>query len=111
MLAAYYGGHEYDAEWPAMLIVSGWLRVEPSERLDYLRGCESAVGQARTAPGCLDFSLSADLLDEGRINVYERWASEPELMAFRGSGPDDEQASAILDADVRRFDVLAEGPP
>lgn len=93
-----------------MLIVSGWLRVEPAERLDYLRSCEDVVGQARSAPGCLDFSLSADLLDDGRINVYERWASEAELMTFRGSGQGEEQTATILDADVRRFVIASEGP-
>lgn len=93
-----------------MLIVSGWLRVEPGERQTYLEGCVAVVEAARAADGCLDFVLGADLVDPGRITVYERWSSEQQLLAFRGSGPDGEQQAQILDADVRRYEISAEGP-
>jgi hypothetical protein len=49
-----------------MLIIAGWLRVDPDARTDYLDGCAAVVTQARTAAGCLDFALTADLLDPGR---------------------------------------------
>jgi quinol monooxygenase YgiN len=90
-----------------MLIIAGWLRVDPDARADYLDGCTAVVHQARTARGCLDFSLTADLLDPGRINVYERWESDEQLLAFRGSGPDDAQTAQIRDADVRRYRISA----
>lgn len=93
-----------------MIVIAGWLRVEPAGRDDYLESCRTVVEQARAARGCLDFAIDADLLDESRINVYERWASEDELMAFRQSGPDDGQQGAIVDASVRRYDVASEGP-
>jgi quinol monooxygenase YgiN len=70
-----------------VLIIAGWLRVDPASRADYLEGCAAVVEQARSAPGCLDFALSADLLDPGRINVHERWESDEQLHAFRGNGP------------------------
>lgn len=90
-----------------MLIIAGLLHVDPDARADYLDGCAAVVEQARTAPGCLDFSLTADLLDPGRINVYERWESDEQLLAFRGSGPDDAQAAQIRDADVRKYRISA----
>jgi quinol monooxygenase YgiN len=90
-----------------MLIIAGWLRVDPDARVDYLDGCTAVVQQARTAPGCLDFSLTADLLDPARINVYERWESDEQLLAFRGSGPDDAQTAQIRDADVRKYRISA----
>lgn len=93
-----------------MIVVAGWLRVDPVDRTVYLDGCVKVIEQARSAPGCLDFTISADLLDDARINVYERWASEDELMAFRQSGPDDQQQVAIRDASVRRYEVASEGP-
>lgn len=88
-----------------MIIVSGYLTVDPTGRKDYLDGCVEVVRLAREADGCLDFALGADLLDPARINVYERWTSEAQLHAFRGSGPDDGQQAAILDADVREYDA------
>ncbi len=88
-----------------MILVAGSLFVDPVGREGYLTGCRDVVEQARAAEGCLDFALSADLVDPRRINVFERWADEEALLNFRGSGPSDEQNSAIRDADVREFRI------
>ena len=70
------------------IIVSGSLRVDPAERDAYLETRVPILEHARDAPGCLDFSLSADLLDAGRVNVHERWRSREDLLAYRaGEGP------------------------
>ena len=91
-----------------MVIVAGHVVVDPTERDDYLSGFVGVVRQARRTPGCLDFSLSADLIDPGRINVFERWESQAALEAFRGSGPRDEQGAAIVSAEVAEYDVTSE---
>jgi quinol monooxygenase YgiN len=88
-----------------MVIVAGHLNVDPQQRESYLAGCVSVVEQARHAPGCLDFTITADLVDAGRINVFERWESQETLEAFRGSGPSDEQGAAMLTASVAEYDV------
>ncbi len=88
-----------------MVIVAGHLRVDPSRRDDYLAGCVEVVQQAREAPGCLDFTLSADLLDDARINIFERWESQAAVEAFRGGGPSDEQAATVIAATVAEYDV------
>ena len=89
------------------VIVAGHLIVDPAERDDYLAGCVEVVRQARTTAGCLDFALSADLVDAGRINILERWESAAAVEAFRGSGVDDDQGAAILTASVAEYDVGA----
>lgn len=91
-----------------MVIVTGHLNVEPSEREDYLAGCVSAIEAARKAPGCLDFAVSADLVDAGRVNVVERWESQEAVEAFRGDGPDQAQQDAVLSASVAEYDVTDE---
>ena len=88
-----------------MVIVAGHVVVDPEQRDDYLSGCVEVVRQARRAPGCLDFSLSADLLEPGRINILERWESVAAVEAFRGSGSTDDQSAAILSASVAEYDV------
>jgi quinol monooxygenase YgiN len=88
-----------------MVIVAGHLTVDPQEREAYLAGCVSVVEQARRAPGCLDFSITADLLDPGRIDIFERWESQAAVEAFRGSGPSDEQGSAMLGGSVSEYDI------
>lgn len=93
-----------------MIIIAGWLIVDPDARDAYLQGCLGVVEQAREASGCLDFVLGADLVDAARVNVYERWESEEALHAFRSSGPDDGQMAMIRDAHVLRYGVSGVGP-
>ena len=88
-----------------MVIVAGHITVEPPQRDSYLADCVSVVEQARGAAGCLDFAISADLVDPGRINIFERWESQAAVEAFRGSGPSDEQGAAMLAASVSEYDV------
>ncbi len=91
-----------------MIIVAGHLIVDAPDRDTYLASCEEVIRLARIAPGCLDFAIGADLLDDTCVNVYERWASRAELEAFRGSGPPDEQRAAVLSASVEEFEVAWE---
>ena len=88
-----------------MVIVGGHVVVDPEHRDDYMNGCVEVVRQARRTAGCLDFALSADLLDPGRVNIFERWESATAVEAFRGSGPSDDQGAAMLSADVAEYDV------
>jgi quinol monooxygenase YgiN len=92
-----------------VIIVAGALTVNPEERDAYLEGCVTVVSAARQAQGCLDFAVSPDLLEPGRINVYERWSSDGDLQRFRGSGPDGDQLAALLNIDVGEY-AVAEPP-
>jgi quinol monooxygenase YgiN len=90
-----------------MVIVAGHLIVDPAQRDEYLSGCLNVVRDGRAATGCLDFALSADLIDPGRINILERWESAAAVEAFRGSGVDSEQGAAIITASVAEYAVSA----
>jgi quinol monooxygenase YgiN len=92
-------------EGASMIIVAGYLLVDPGQRADYLQGCVAVVEQARGAEGCLEYSLSADLVDPRRIAIFERWESQSAVEAFRGSGPSDEQNDAIEGASVAEYDI------
>jgi quinol monooxygenase YgiN len=87
--------------------MAGHITVEPQQREAYLAGCVSVVEQARGTAGCLDFAITADLIDPGRVNFFERWASQAAVDAFRGSGPSDEQGAAMRSASVAEYDVAA----
>jgi quinol monooxygenase YgiN len=91
-----------------MVIVAGHLVLDPRQRETYLEGCRDVVDQARRAPGCLDFAVTADLLDSSRVEIFERWESQAAVDAFRGSGPSDEQTSAAISATVVEYDVTGE---
>jgi quinol monooxygenase YgiN len=88
-----------------VVIVAGHVVVDPEQRDDYLSECVEVVRQARRTPGCLDFALSADPLEPGRVNIFERWESQAAVEAFRGGGPSAGQRAAILSASVAEYDV------
>jgi quinol monooxygenase YgiN len=88
-----------------MLIVAGHLVVNPTERDAYVADCVSVVEAARSALGCLDFSVTPDTVDTSRICIYERWENEGQLLVFRGAGPSATQQTAIVSADVKRYEI------
>jgi quinol monooxygenase YgiN len=90
-----------------MIIVAGWLRVAPENRAPYLETCRDVIAAARSARGCIDFQLSADALDVGRINIFEQWSSVNDVETFRGSGPSDDQQSMILGAHVEQHEIAS----
>jgi quinol monooxygenase YgiN len=90
-----------------MIVVSGWLVVEPEAREAYLAGCRDVIVQARAAAGCIDFHLSADPIETGRINIYEQWETVDDVERFRGDGTPDDQAAAILDAHIVQHTIAS----
>jgi len=88
-----------------MIIVSGSIFVDDQARDGYLAGCREVIVAARAAEGCLDFHLSADPIEPGRINILEQWTTVAAVEAFRGSGPSDVQAAVITRADVAQHEV------
>lgn len=66
-----------------MLIIAGYLILTPSDRDLFIDGHLDLISQARQAPGCLDLSISADPVDDTRVNNYELWENEESLAAWR----------------------------
>ncbi len=94
------------------IVVCGTLHVDPADRASFLAARERIVAHARKVSGCLDFSLSPDLLDDGRINIFEAWRSRADLLAYRaGDGPDQEEQIAVLAASVRLHRIGASEAP
>src|ERR687891_2946201 len=88
-----------------MVIVAGHVTVEPRQREAYLAGCVSIVKRSRSLAGCLDFAITADPIDPGRVNIYECWESQAALNTARGNAPGFEQAEAMLSVSVADHDV------
>jgi quinol monooxygenase YgiN len=81
------------------------LTVDPEQRESYLAGCMSVVEKARRADGCLDFAITADLLDPGRVNLFERWETQAALDTFRRSAPRNKQRAAMRSVSVGEYDI------
>jgi hypothetical protein len=88
----------------------GPLRVSPTLRRSRARSlwpsapCDGC-SHLRRAVGCLDVAICADLVDPGRVNIFERWESQAALETFRSSGPDTEQRPGMLTVSVQEYDI------
>ena len=89
-----------------MIIVAGHVAVDPEQRESYLAGCVSVVEQARAAAGCLDFAITADPGDPGRVDVFERWECRAALTTVRRRGPRNRQRAAMLSVSVAEYDIV-----
>ncbi|MGH2744737.1 MAG: putative quinol monooxygenase [Thermoleophilaceae bacterium] len=88
-----------------MVIVAGHVTVDPEQRKSYLAGSMSVVEKARQADGCLDFAITADLLDPGRVNLFERWESQAAVKTYAKRAPRNKQGAAMLSASVAEYDI------
>lgn len=88
-----------------MIIVTGWLEVDPERRAAFVAEAAEAVRLARATAGCIDFAVSADTVEPDRVNISERWETEEALAAFRGDGPEGDQADAIRSFAVAEYRV------
>jgi quinol monooxygenase YgiN len=87
------------------------LILDPADRTAFLAANADVVGHARLAAGCLDFVQAADPLDPSRINIFERWDTEDNLLAFRGTGQPASDSPPIQSADVMRYIISAVEEP
>lgn len=93
-----------------MIIVTGHLVVDPSDRDRVVNLSREAVTAARATPGCIDFAVSVDPVEPDRVNISERWTDRRALDHFRGSGPEGEVGALIRDFAVAEYDVPSSDP-
>ena len=85
------------------VIVAGKIYVVPGNRTEFIKRSLESVRRARKAAGCIDFAVSADLVESDRVNVFEIWTSMQALHEFRGSGPDDKLTQFIVDVEIGEY--------
>jgi quinol monooxygenase YgiN len=94
-----------------MVIVAGHITVDPKERDAYLAGSAQIVEKARRGAGCLDTAIGADLIDPGRINLFERWESQSALDTFRRTGDTGNiELPKTLSVSVEEYDIATVRP-
>jgi quinol monooxygenase YgiN len=88
-----------------MIIVAGHINVEPEQREAHIEGFLNVVEKAREAAGCLEFTIGADPIDPGRVNLFERWESQAAVEAFRKRAPRKKKGAEMLSGSVAEYDV------
>jgi quinol monooxygenase YgiN len=97
-----------------MVIVAGEFQIKPEERDEFLAGRLDSMRASRAEPGNLEYTMSADPIDPGRIVLFERWADQASLdthiaalaNAPRPTGP----AVAPTSATITVYDIAGERP-
>jgi quinol monooxygenase YgiN len=97
-----------------MVIVAGTMELEPGQREAFLAGRIEGMRTSRAEPGCLEYTLSADPTNPGRVMLFERWARQEDLDAHLaamrarpaapGTGPAPKTVSIFV------YDVASERP-
>ena len=98
-----------------MLIIAGTFEVDPDRRDEFIAGREAGMRESRAEAGCIDYVMSADPIEPGRVYLFERWESKEHLAPHlaRVSAPPppgDTPAVPILSFDVQQYEISAAGP-
>ena len=95
-----------------MVIVAGTIELDPEQREAFLAGRMDGMRKSRAEPGCLEYTLSADPTDPGRVMLFERWARQEDLDAHLAALParpaSPGTAVAPKAASIFVYDVTAE---
>jgi quinol monooxygenase YgiN len=94
-----------------MLIIAGSIEVPKEQRDTFVTAHQDLVKRARQAPGCLDVAITADPVDPGRVNSYERWQSWSDVHAWRAVANAPDMGTTILRDDVQAYEIAAVRPP
>jgi quinol monooxygenase YgiN len=64
-----------------VIILAGWVDVDPDERGRFLEERREKILQTREEPGCITYTLSADAVDPGRVRFFECWEDQAAIDA------------------------------
>ena len=93
-----------------MIIVGGTFEVEPGQREEFLASRHDGMRRSRAEPGCLEYTLSPDPLDPGRVMLYERWEDQASLDAHLSALRAGQPAAGIVpkSVSIKLYDVSGE---
>jgi len=67
-----------------VIVVGGNFSMDPEVREAFLAERHELMRSSRAEDGCLEYTFAPDPLDDGRVVLYERWASQAALDAHLG---------------------------
>jgi quinol monooxygenase YgiN len=94
-----------------VLIIAGYLEVAPSDRASFVEAHADLLARGRQAPGCIDLAISADAVDEGRVNNFELWENQQTLDDWRTIADPPQLAVPFLRREMRMYHVSHTSSP
>ena len=90
-----------------MIVIAGWVDVDPDARDELIASTVELQRATRNdEPGCMAYVFTADPAVDGRIHIYEQWASAADLDAHF-QHPNFHATGALLRAQPRRGGEMA----
>jgi quinol monooxygenase YgiN len=98
-----------------MLVIAGHIRIDPSKREAAIAAAVDVMEATRREKGCLAYTFSADLHDEGLMHIFEEWESQdaldahfksPHMATFQKAIP----GLGLKEMKIRRYEVSSAGP-
>jgi quinol monooxygenase YgiN len=98
-----------------LLIVAGSVEIDPANRDAAIQATKAVMAATRAEPGCLEYTIAADLDDPGRFVILEKWVSAdalevhfttPHMAAFQAAMG----GMGVRKMEVLRYEIASEGP-
>ncbi len=98
-----------------MLVIAGRIELDPARRSEAMAAAREMMTDTRKEPGCISYTFSADLDQEGVFHVFEEWESQealdahfqtPHMERFRSLIP----GFGLKDMRLQRYEVSTVGP-
>jgi quinol monooxygenase YgiN len=88
-----------------MIVVTGHIDFDPARRREFLAALEPLTKRSLADPGCVQYTISADLDDPGRVHVVEQWESDVLMRAHMAAPHSAEFVKAMQPIGVRGVKV------
>ncbi|MFT7245472.1 MAG: quinol monooxygenase YgiN [Candidatus Azotimanducaceae bacterium] len=89
-----------------MIIISGTVDLDPAQMAAAMAAAKPLIEGALTQEGCMDYDWCPDPLTDGRLRVFERWASEAALASHFQNNWYTDMRAALAGFGIRGADVL-----
>jgi quinol monooxygenase YgiN len=98
-----------------MLVIAGHIRLDPAKREVALAAARDVMRDTRRETGCISYTFSADVEDEGLFHIFEEWESAEALGAhFKAPHMARFQAAAagfgVKGMKLQRYEVSSVSP-
>jgi quinol monooxygenase YgiN len=102
------------ADSPLMIIVAGFIDVDPPVRAEFLEAMREAIVATHSEPGCIEYTFAADAVEPGRVRLFERWESKDDLLTHLAlSAKQPSPVSATFEraaVELAQYEISAHGP-
>jgi quinol monooxygenase YgiN len=97
-----------------MIVIAGTVRIDPANQREAVAAARDIMSATRQETGCVSYTFSSDLEEEGLFHVFEQWQAQEHLDAhFKTPHMASFQKAmgglGVKEMDVKRYEVSKVG--